>query len=347
MDDRIRSLRVQRGWSQAELAERAGVTRQLVSTVEAGRHQPNVTAALRLATALDTSVEELFGDPAPGVAAVGLFADSAPETDGGVAVARVGEQLVWVPVREGGEHPESWGVADALRSGEHLTWLPGGRPAELLLVGCDPLLGLISTLAGRSGRRVLTAHASTGRSIAALAAGHAHGVLVHARPGDLPAPPVAVRRWRVARWAVGLATAPGRSSALTVEEVAERRPVIIQRDAGAGSQQALVRALRAAGADATTRLPGPIGEGHLDVARRLAHGAGEAGVAMEAAAHAFGLGFLPLERHEVELWIAADWADLPAARAVVEQLGDPALHARSRLLRGYDLTASGTALDAG
>lgn len=345
MSARIRALREQFGWSQAELATRAEVTRQLVGAVEAGRQVPNVAAALRIAFALGTSVEDLFADsPDDGVATLDLLDGRLSRHDGPVRAARVGGHLVSVAVRDGGDHTESWGLADAVRTGSTLRWLPGGRPADLLLAGCDPLLGLLTALVGRTGtHRALAAHASTARSIAALTDGRVHGVVVHARPGDLPPPPVPVRRFKVASWQVGIA-APTRlgDADRVVSELAERRPIVVQREEGAGTQQALARALRAVGAE--VELPGPLGEGHLDVARRLAHGVGEAGVLMEAAAHAYGLAFTALERHDVELWLAEPWTASPAAIRLVDQLDGAALRERSRLLAGYDLDGAGTEL---
>jgi DNA-binding XRE family transcriptional regulator len=56
----VRERRLACGMTQAELAARAGVSRQLVAAVEAGRHAPAVDAALGIARALGTTVEELF-----------------------------------------------------------------------------------------------------------------------------------------------------------------------------------------------------------------------------------------------------------------------------------------------
>lgn len=338
--DRIRAAREQRGWSQAELAERAGVTRQLVSAVEAGRHAPNVRAALGLAGALGRSVEELFGPPA---------ADRVEAVSGGplppgtpLVTARVGDRLVGVPIDHKVTSPESWGLADAISTGTGIDWLPAAVTDGLVIAGCDPLLGLLGDLVGRcSADRVVPLHASTGGSIAALGAGLVHGVMVHAPAGDLPTPPTHVRRWRVACWQVGLAGG-GRSGPPSIDEVAERRLRVVQREAGAGSQRAFERALRRVGAHAP--VAGPVGEGHVDVARRVAAGAGRAGVTMEAAARAFDLGFTPLEAHEVELWIDTRWLELPAARALVDQLSEPALARRAALLAGYDMSRCGEAV---
>lgn len=338
MSDRILAERRAHGWSQAELARRAGVTRQLVSAVEAGRHVPGVTAALALAHALSTSVEHLFGGPGSETV-VGVLGDP-PVVGSPVGVGRVGDRLVSVPRTFGSDGSEGWGVADAVVTGSGVEWLPGSGAAEVVLAGCDPVLDLGAGLLERSGRRVLTVHASTGRSIEALAAGLVHGALVHARPGDLPEPPVPVRRWHVARWQVGLVAPTG--AVPGIDELASRRPDVVQRDAGAGVQKALVRALRAAGSD--DPLPGPVGHGHVDVARRVAQGGAAAGVVMESAARALGLGFVPLEEHVVELWVGEEWAALPAAQNFVEALGSDALVRRSRLLPGYDPTGCGVEL---
>lgn len=321
-----------------ELAERAGVTRQLVSAVEAGRHAPNVQAALGLARALGSSVEELFGSPELDAdvesVAGGWIAEGTP-----LVTVRVGDRLVGVPIGHAVASVESWGLADAVAGDGGVEWLPSAVTDGLVIAGCDPLLGLLSALVARvSADRVVAVHASTDTSIAALADGRVHGALVHAPAGGLPVAPVPVRRWRVARWQVGLASG-GRSGPPSIEEVAERRLRVVQRDPGAGSQRAFERALRQAGA--VGAVPGPVADGHVDVARRVAEGGGRAGVTMEAAACAFGLGFAPLEVHEVELWIDERWAELPAARALVDQLDGPALSRRASVLVGYDLAECG------
>ena len=58
--NRLREARAERGWTQAELAERVGVTRKTINTVENGVFTPSTTLALKLAQAMDTTVEALF-----------------------------------------------------------------------------------------------------------------------------------------------------------------------------------------------------------------------------------------------------------------------------------------------
>ena len=58
--NRLREARDERGWTQAELAERIGVSRKTVNTVENGVFVPSTVVALKLAGALGCSVEELI-----------------------------------------------------------------------------------------------------------------------------------------------------------------------------------------------------------------------------------------------------------------------------------------------
>lgn len=60
MKNRVRELRVGRRWSQAELAERLGVSRQTVNAIETERYDPSLILALALGRLLGESVEDLF-----------------------------------------------------------------------------------------------------------------------------------------------------------------------------------------------------------------------------------------------------------------------------------------------
>jgi putative transcriptional regulator len=60
LENRIKSERERAGLTQAGLAELVGVSRKTVNTVENGVFTPSTILALKLAKALDTSVEQLF-----------------------------------------------------------------------------------------------------------------------------------------------------------------------------------------------------------------------------------------------------------------------------------------------
>ena len=60
LGNRLREMREARGWTQAELAARIGVSRKTVNTIENRVFVPSTLIALKLARALELPVEELF-----------------------------------------------------------------------------------------------------------------------------------------------------------------------------------------------------------------------------------------------------------------------------------------------
>lgn len=60
MKTRLRELRAERGWSQAELAERLGVSRQTVNSIETERYEPSLSLAFRIARLFGATVESVF-----------------------------------------------------------------------------------------------------------------------------------------------------------------------------------------------------------------------------------------------------------------------------------------------
>lgn len=62
MNNRLRVLRAERGWSQAELGGRIGVSRQAVNAIETGKYDPSLPLAFKLARLFEMSIEEIFDD---------------------------------------------------------------------------------------------------------------------------------------------------------------------------------------------------------------------------------------------------------------------------------------------
>ena len=60
MKNRLRVLRAENNWTQAELAELVGVSRQAIIAVENGKYDPALPLAFRLARAFGKTVEEVF-----------------------------------------------------------------------------------------------------------------------------------------------------------------------------------------------------------------------------------------------------------------------------------------------
>lgn len=62
MKNRLRVLRAERSWSQADLAERLQVSRQSVNAIETGRFDPSLPLAFKLARLFDAPIEQIFQD---------------------------------------------------------------------------------------------------------------------------------------------------------------------------------------------------------------------------------------------------------------------------------------------
>lgn len=62
MRNRLKVLRAERDWSQAELAQRLGVSRQAVNAVETGKFDPSLPLAFRMARTFGLAIEEIFED---------------------------------------------------------------------------------------------------------------------------------------------------------------------------------------------------------------------------------------------------------------------------------------------
>lgn len=62
MKNRLKDLRTERNWTQADLAQRAGVSRQTINAIETGKFDPSLPLAFSLAKLFGLKIEELFLD---------------------------------------------------------------------------------------------------------------------------------------------------------------------------------------------------------------------------------------------------------------------------------------------
>lgn len=60
MKNRLRVLRAEHEWSQAELGERLGVSRQTVNAIENGKYDPSLPLAFKMSVLFGMSIEEIF-----------------------------------------------------------------------------------------------------------------------------------------------------------------------------------------------------------------------------------------------------------------------------------------------
>lgn len=62
MNNRLRVLRAQQSWSQAELGARVGVSRQAINAVETGKYDPSLPLAFKFSRLFGMPIEDIFDD---------------------------------------------------------------------------------------------------------------------------------------------------------------------------------------------------------------------------------------------------------------------------------------------
>jgi putative molybdopterin biosynthesis protein len=218
----------------------------------------------------------------------------------------------------------------------------------LLCVGCAPALGLLTArTAERRGPRVVWLDCASEDALGHLARGHAHVAGAHLLDdpsGEYNVPRVralmpdrALRVVELARWEAGLVVAAGNPRRIRgVADLARRGVTVARRPAGAGAEVLLQRLLRQARVPRSAiGLDGPVVHGHLDVARAVALGAADAGVAIRNAALAFGLDFVPLAEERFDLVLGSDAAADPRVARLLDTLTGRAFRRELDCLGGY------------
>ncbi len=62
MKNRLKVLRAERNWSQAELGEQLDVSRQAINAIETGKYDPSLPLAFKIARLFNMAIEEIFDD---------------------------------------------------------------------------------------------------------------------------------------------------------------------------------------------------------------------------------------------------------------------------------------------
>lgn len=364
LSNRLRQLRTAQDLSQQELAHRAGLTRQAVNAIEAGRYVPNTAVALRLARALGCRVEELFHlDDAPVEQQVHSVASPAAASTRAV-VANVGGRLVAHPLAAEHALLEGFASADAVlvRSRERvmarLLVPPERMERTALVLGCDPSLSiLVSHLARRSpDTRLSWLPASSRQALDAITRSEAHLAGSHLRDPDGEGYNVVYARAALeprgglvvalASWEQGLVVAPGNPKGVrSAGDLARPDVRLVNREPGAGTRQLLDELLGREGIP-VERVQGYDRElpGHLAVARAVSTGAADVGLALRAAAEVYGLDFIPLAHVRFDLVVPRAVLGHPAVSLLLEVLQSRALRREIEALPGYEVRDMGAVI---
>lgn len=239
----VRKTREERGWSQQELAERAGLSRTGVGAIEAGRLVPSTAAALALAAALGCRVEDLF-----------LLTGTEPVTWAWQPVqepcrywrVQVNSRQLLFPVESS---PLGTIPHDGIWENGRYQDLASVDPAKtLILACCDPAVGLLAAEYSRQTPfRMLVLHRGSRAALKLLAAGQVHAAGLHLGGDDSAAGNQraasellndSFHLLRITDWEEGLALSPG-LAASGVTEILHSDLRWIGREPGSGARQVL------------------------------------------------------------------------------------------------------------
>ena len=368
----LKSLRTEKGFSQGELAARAGITRQAVSSIESNLYLPTTGVALHLASALACRVEDLFNLRSAEDIVEGKLIGRLPQNDLKaspirVKVSMVGSKTVVRPVTGLGEVLSFTVPADGyvVETRGHALGatvrvkLSRDRQAigqTISVAGCDPAI----FLAGEHMRRRMDQSSLVGWTMGSMAAlralqqGEVHVAGLHlldpaTGESNLPFLRRALKgsNYEVvtfATWEEGLLLQAGNPKSIrAVSDIADPNVTLVNREEGAGARLLLDQRLRAAGIN-----PNQVcgyertASSHFEVARTIASHQADVGIGIRSAAQLFELDFIPLQAARYDLVIPKAYMKLhPTLAHLFETLVSRPFRKEIEALGGYDTSETG------
>src|SRR5438045_5559105 len=255
---RLGELRTRRGLGAAQLADQIGVSRQTVYAIEAGTYVPNTAVSLRLARALEPTVEEIFQieDEARApdeILEANLLGDCEFMAPGQpLRLCRVDRNLVGVAPESGG-----WGLppADAvllesIDSSQRTARVrvlgdKWKKPTRILLAGCDPSVSILAQTLQAEDCELIVAYENSSRALEFLRDGMVHLAgthLVDKATGKTDLLPVtkvlgrsAIAVFLYAIWEEGLVVAQSNPKRIAgIADLARKDVRFTNRELGAG-----------------------------------------------------------------------------------------------------------------
>jgi len=370
VEGRVRAARVERGLSQAQLAEAAGLTRQAIYSIESSHYLPNVAVALRLAHSLGQRVEDLFRlDAAGAVVDADLLGGrdklsatprakvwSVGDRTFALPVASLGASLTYSTPADGLIIGPATGAGRARRVRVQLLQDPRVVTRQVVVAGCDPAIQLVAERLRqhREPASLLGWPMGSTAALEALKRGEVHVAGLHVvdpRSGESNLPFVRrhlrdrdVTLVTFASWEAGLLVRAGNPKAIRGPADLARKDVrLVNREDGAGARLLLDQRLSAEGIE-PSRVRGyaETVASHFEVGRRVAEGRADVGVGVESIARLLGLGFVPLQTERFDLVIPSRFfTGHPGVARLLEALVSREVRAEIEALGGYSTRETG------
>ena len=368
----LKALRTQKGFSQGELAVRAGITRQAVSSIESNLYLPTTGVALYLASALACRVEDLFSLETAEDIVEGKLIGDLPQSHMKaspvrVKVSTVGSKTIVRPVSGLGEALSFTVPADGYvvevqgqtSGGSVSVKLSRDRQAidqEISVAGCDPAIFLVGAHMRRHKDQTSVVGWTMG-SMAALRAlqqGEVHVAGLHlfdptTGESNLPF----LRRTlkgsnyevvTFATWEEGFLVRPGNPKSIhAAADLVDPLVTFVNREEGAGARLLIDQRLRAAGIDPThVRGYERTVSSHFEVARAIASHQADVGIGIRSVAQLSGLDFVPLQAARYDLVVPKAYLKShPTLAKLFDTIVSRSFRAEIKALGGYDTRDTG------
>jgi molybdate-binding protein len=227
---------------------------------------------------------------------------------------------------------------------------------QVVVAGCDPAIQLVAERLRqhREPASILGWPMGSTAAVQALKRGEVHVAGLHVmdpRSGEANLPFVrrhlgdqAVALVTFASWEAGLLVKARNPKTIRGPGDLARKDVrLVNREEGSGARLLLDQRLKAEGIDAArVHGYGDVVASHLDVGRRVAEGAADAGVGVEAIARLLGLHFIPLQTERYDLVIpSAFLTGHPGVARLLESLVSREVRAEIEALGGYSTRETG------
>ena len=341
LTNRVRTCRIARGWSQDDLAARAGISRTGVSSIEINRLVPSTSTALALAAALECRVEDLFQLGTSGACEAAWAWQPNREPCRYWRASIAGRELMYPT------EPTNLGVVahdGVYQEGQFREQLTAAPSDTLVVASCDPAIALLANeLHHRSNFRLLAFSRSSKEALTLLAQGMVHVAGIHlATIGQQEQNAVAAKEklqggfylLRGAHWQEGLALAKG-LQLQSVRAAVQSRARWVGRETGSAARELLDELL------SDRRPPRRIAYGHRGVAEAVRCGWADLGVCLRLVSDEAGLGFLSVREEQYDFCYPAKFEGDPRIQALLETVRSSTYRGILSDLPGYDAVETG------
>jgi molybdate-binding protein/DNA-binding XRE family transcriptional regulator len=334
----LKNKRKEKGLTQTELAEKAGLSRTAIAYIEAGTMVPSVNIALSIARVLESSVEEIFGSGNNEVA----WAWAPESLPHGFWQVRVGKKLWRIPCEQ---TPIGILPCDGYSDSKKIHMLNEQFTGRTIVIACcDPAIGILAELIQKqTGWRVIPLYRSSAKALELLKKNQVHFAGMHFadktqssgnKPHALQLLGGGYHILHYAVWESGVAILE-KEKYQNGDKLLKPEVRWLGREEGTGARLCQEIIL------GKNIIPEKTARDHAAVAFAVSNGWADAGICQAYAARLAKLELIPVRREVFDLCYSEQSEKEPFCRIIKEIVGSRNFRQLLNLQAGYDTSESG------